>query len=122
MRELAGYKELIREKTGYKKEIMFINHHLCHMASTFHLSGFLDSDIITLDGLGDIESTCIGFGNNNDISILRSINYPNSLGMFYNAITHYLGFRAGTSEGTTMALAALGDFILEASSRGVAGV
>ena len=107
---LNNAQDILRKKFNYKKKIKFINHHYCHLASTHFLSGFKDSCCVSIDGLGEIESIAIGSGKGNKIKIKESVNFPNSLGMFYSAITHYLGFQALSSEGTVMALATFGNF------------
>ena len=101
--------ESIRQ-LNYKKKIKFINHHYCHLASTHFLSGFDNSCCVSIDGLGEIESIAIGKGEGKKIKLTESVDFPNSLGMFYSAITHYLGFQALSSEGTVMALATFGNY------------
>lgn len=107
---LTNIEEKIKKKLNFKKNIKFVNHHYCHLASTHFLSGFKDSCCISIDGLGEIESVAIGQANGNKIKLINSIDFPNSLGMFYSAITHFLGFKAMSSEGTVMALATFGNF------------
>ncbi len=110
MNFLIDAENVIKKKLSYKKKIKFINHHYCHLASAHFLSGFKDSCCISIDGLGEIESIATGEGIGNKIKLLQSVNFPNSLGMFYSAITHYLGFKAMSSEGTVMALATFGNY------------
>jgi predicted NodU family carbamoyl transferase len=74
------------------------------------LSGFKDALCVSIDGLGEIESSMIGSIKSNKHKIIKSINYPHSLGKVYEAITFFLGFNPLTSAGTVMALAARGDF------------
>ena len=107
---LNNAENIIKKKLKYKKKLKFINHHYCHLASTHFLSGFKNSCCVSIDGLGEIESIAIGEGNGNKIKLTESVNFPNSLGMFYSAITHYLGFQAMSSEGTVMALATFGNY------------
>ncbi len=107
---LVNIEEKIKKKLNFKKKIKFINHHYCHLAATHFLSGFKDSCCVSIDGLGEIESVAIGQANGNKIKIINSVDFPNSLGMFYSAITHFLGFKANSSEGTVMALATFGNF------------
>lgn len=110
MNFLVNAEHILKKKLNYKKKIKFINHHYCHLASAHFLSGFKDSCCVSIDGLGEIESIAIGEGKGNKIKLSKSVNFPNSLGMFYSAITHYLGFKAMSSEGTVMALATFGNY------------
>lgn len=98
-------------RTELKEElppIHYISHHLSHAASTFYLSGFEDSLILTLDGSGEEHATVLWHGNKKDITKIKEINLPHSLGWFYSAITEFLGFRAYTGEGKVMGLAPYG--------------
>ncbi|MDA3819185.1 MAG: hypothetical protein PF590_01730, partial [Candidatus Delongbacteria bacterium] len=106
---------VLKKEFAYKREIVFIPHHYSHAASSFFLSPFSKAGIITADGVGELESTCYGEGNGNKIKLHKQINYPNSLGLLYTAITTFLGFKANSGEGTSMALASFGkpDYIKE---------
>jgi len=107
---LNKFKNFFIEKTGYKNKIFFFNHHQCHLMASYYLSGYKSALCISIDGLGEIESTVISTIKNNKYKLIKSINYPNSLGKVYEAITDYLGFNHSTSAGTVMALAALGNY------------
>ena len=101
---------MIRNKLGFKKKIEFNNHHLCHLASAFYPSGFKRSLVISYDGIGEINSALFGVGNKKSIKIIHDKNkYPDSLGLFYTAITFYLGWRIYCDEGIIMGLAPYGD-------------
>jgi len=104
---------IIKKELGYTGKILFVPHHYSHAASTFFLSPFEESGIITADGVGEFATTCIGSGKSNSILMHRQINYPHSLGLLYSTFTTFLGFKANSGEGTTMALASFGtpDFI-----------
>ncbi len=98
-------------RTELKEElppIHYISHHLCHAASTYYLSGFNDSLILTIDGSGEEHATVIWKGEGSNIQKIKEINLPHSLGWFYSAITEFLGFRAYTGEGKVMGLAPYG--------------
>tara|TARA_A100001234_G_C12638600_1_gene391015 strand:+ start:782 stop:2521 length:1740 start_codon:yes stop_codon:yes gene_type:complete len=85
-------------------------HHLCHLASSFYPSGFKKSFTISYDGKGESESSMIGIGNKNSIKIINNENhYPNSLGMIYEAVTYYLGWKPKCDEGIVMGLAPYGN-------------
>lgn len=106
---LLSVRKLLKDKINFKKELKFHHHHLCHQYAAYYLSGFSSAACLSIDGLGEIESTCLGHAKKNSIKILESANFPNSLGEVYSAITDFLGYKADSGEGTVMALAALGD-------------
>ena len=92
--------------------IEFVKHHLAHAAGAFYLSPFKESMIISLDNMGELDSTFLAYGLNNKIKEISNQNIPHSLGMLYATITDYLGFKAWSEEGKVMALAAYGNPII----------
>lgn len=98
----------LKRQTGYTGKTIFIKHHLAHAASSFLASPFSEAAIITVDGVGEFATTTYGIGKNNNIRMLREIHYPHSLGLFYTAITTFLGFEANEGEGKVMGLASYG--------------
>jgi len=89
-------------------EIHSIEHHLSHAASAFFVSGFERAAILTLDGFGDFSSGLLGQGEGTKIRVLNRIHFPHSIGIYYTALTQFLGFPHYGDEGKVMALAALG--------------
>ncbi len=87
-----------------KTKISFLNHHECHAASAFFTSPFKNSDILTIDGHGEVETCFLGYGKDKKIIKKFSINYPHSIGLFYGTFTDFLGFRADVDEWKVMAL------------------
>lgn len=107
---LENIENIIRKQTSFKKKIEFHNHHLCHLASSFYPSGFKKSLITSYDGLGEINSALFAIGDKNKIKIIHDQNkFPNSLGLFYSAMTSYLGWRHHCDEGIIMGLAPFGN-------------
>ncbi|MCK9595253.1 MAG: carbamoyltransferase [Candidatus Omnitrophica bacterium] len=100
--------DVFQRELGFKGKTIFIKHHLAHAASSFFVSPFEDAAVFTADGVGEWSTTSCGFGRGNRISILKEINYPDSLGLLYTAITTYLGFEALEGEGKVMGLAGYG--------------
>jgi len=93
-------------KTG---KVLFTGHHLSHAASAFFPSSFHEAAIITLDGVGEWQTTTIGRGKENNIEILKEINYPHSIGLLYSAFTYYCGFKVNSGEYKLMGLAPYGE-------------
>src|ERR1700676_1718546 len=85
-----------------------IEHHQAHLASSFFVSPFERAALLSADGLGDFASTMWGAGAGNHLTIDGSIAFPHSLGLFYSAVTQYLGFLKFGDEYKVMGLAAYG--------------
>lgn len=100
-------EEIIHHPDGQNR-IKFINHHAAHMASTFYLSPFQESAILTIDGRGEDETGTWARGSGNTIERLQMTKWPHSLGLLYSVITQFLGFTPHTDEWKVMALAAYG--------------
>jgi len=99
----------IRKKLGYTGEIYFYSHHLSHAASSFYTSPYKDAAVLVVDGVGEYETTSLWRGSDADIKLINTINFPNSLGLFYSTITAFLGFRVNNDEYKVMGLAAYGE-------------
>ena len=85
-----------------------IEHHQAHLASAFYVSPFERAALLSADGLGDFASTMWGTGSGNRMNIDGAIAFPHSLGLFYSAVTQYLGFLKFGDEYKVMGLAAYG--------------
>ncbi|MDD2753129.1 MAG: carbamoyltransferase [Candidatus Portnoybacteria bacterium] len=99
----------VRKKLGYKKSVLFVEHHQAHAAGSFFCSPFEKAAILTVDGAGEWATTAYGFGDKDRIKLAGQINFPHSLGLFYSAITAYLGFPVNDSEYKVMGLGAYGE-------------
>ncbi|MBT7366598.1 carbamoyltransferase [Candidatus Woesearchaeota archaeon] len=99
----------IRKELKYKKDVLFIEHHLAHAASSFLVSPFKKAAIVTIDGVGEWTTTTWGIGDNNNIELVKEIQFPHSLGLLYSAITAYLGFSVNNSEYKVMGLSPYGE-------------
>ncbi len=98
----------LNDNKKFYSKIHFIEHHISHISSAFHVSGFEKSLGISIDGSGDFTSTAIGVCNGNKIDILKRIYYPHSLGIFYTSLTKYLGFDNYGDEYKVMGLSSYG--------------
>lgn len=87
----------------------YLEHHLCHAASTFYPSGFDEAAILTVDGGGEWTTTQMAVGRGNRITKTGKVEIPHSLGAFYQAISRYVGFDLITGPGKLMGLSAYGD-------------
>jgi carbamoyltransferase len=86
-----------------------VEHHLAHLASAFLVSPFNSAAILSVDGFGDFASTCWGVGEGSNIRPEGRVYFPHSLGIFYEAMTQYLGFPHYGDEYKIMGLAPYGN-------------
>ena len=94
--------------SSIKAEVHNIEHHRSHIASSFFASPFKESAILSIDGFGDFTSTITAVGSDNKFKVLKEVNYPHSLGVFYTAVTQFLGFPNYGDEYKVMGLAPYG--------------
>ena len=95
-----------------KVKLLFSKHHLSHAASAFFASPHKESAILTIDGVGEWNTTTIGYGSSNKIEIKKELNFPHSVGLFYSAFTYFLGFTVNSGEYKLMGLAPMAILIL----------
>lgn len=101
----SDIERTLRSKLSFDGRLLHLDHHLSHAASVFFTSPFDESAIITINGVGNWVTTTLATGRGNSIETLERTGHPNSLGLFYGAVTQFLGFRALCDEGKTMGLA-----------------
>jgi carbamoyltransferase len=109
LKEKLWIPQIIRRELDYDGEILFTEHHLSHAASAFLVSPFDEAAILTIDGVGEWETTTAGYGRGTDITMMHSIHFPHSLGLLYSAFTYYLGFTVNSAEYKVMGLAPYGE-------------
>lgn len=98
----------IRKKLGYEGKIIYVDHHISHAASSYYYSGLTDAAIMTVDAVGEWDTTTYSKGKDNRIEIIDRIEFPHSIGLFYSAITAFLGFKVNSGEYKVMGLAPYG--------------
>ena len=86
-----------------------VEHHVAHLASSFYCSPFEQAALLSADGLGDFASSMWGAGYGSRMNVHASIAFPHSLGLYYSAVTQYLGFLKFGDEYKVMGLAAYGE-------------
>ena len=114
LRKFTGIREALAaacdadpEKLGAK--FHRVEHHVAHLASAFYCSPFEQAALLSADGLGDFASSMWGTGLGPRMNILGSIAFPHSLGLYYSAVTQYLGFLKFGDEYKVMGLGAYGE-------------
>jgi len=85
-----------------------VEHHQAHLASAFFVSPFEHAALLSADGLGDFASSMWSLGSGSRMRIDGAIAFPHSLGLYYSAVTQYLGFLKFGDEYKVMGLAAYG--------------
>jgi len=90
-------------------KLLFGDHHESHAASAFYPSPFEEAAILTIDGVGEWATSSIGIGKGNEITLLKELRFPDSLGLLYSAFTYYTGFKVNSGEYKVMGLAPYGD-------------
>jgi carbamoyltransferase len=108
LKEKIWIPHRIKRELNYAKEVLMIEHHLSHAASSFLISPFEQAAILTVDGVGEWAVAAYGIGNDNQIEIIKEQKFPHSLGLLYNAFTYYLGFQVNSDEYKVMGLAPYG--------------
>jgi len=112
---VRGKEKIVRDiclqtGIGYSPEkIRFVEHHLAHASSAFHLSGLREAAILSIDGSGEFTATLLARGAEGRIEKIKEIPVPDSMGLFYSTFTEYLGFRQNNGEYKLMGMAPYGD-------------
>jgi carbamoyltransferase len=88
--------------------VTFVEHHLAHMASCFHVSPFEDAAVLIMDGRGESSSVLMAECESLKFRKIHEVKVPSSIGHFYAAVTHYLGFRPFYDEWKVMGMSAYG--------------
>ncbi len=112
--KFAGIKEEVAQALGVGREaikakIHNVEHHKAHLASSFFVSPFEEAALFSVDGLGDFASMMWGMGTGSKLNAQGSIAFPHSLGIYYTALSQYLGFTRYGDEYKVMGLAAYGE-------------
>lgn len=95
--------------TGFSGKIHSVEHHLSHLASAFYVSPFKEAAVVSVDGFGDFSSAAWGYGCEDEIKVDERVYFPHSLGIFYQALTQWLGFFNYGDEYKVMGLAPYGE-------------
>jgi len=111
IRSAASIKETLEQSYGLEitAQVHHVEHHLAHLASAFLVSGFKEAACLSVDGFGDFASTAFGFGSGDALTIDDRIYFPHSLGIFYSALTQFIGFPHYGDEYKVMGLAPYGE-------------
>jgi carbamoyltransferase len=110
-RQVAAIDDELSALPGrpFRGAVQYVEHHLAHLASAFYPSPYSEAAVVSVDGFGDFASAAWGCGSHRSLSLDDRILFPHSLGVFYQAMTQYLGFPHYGDEYKLMGLAAYGN-------------
>lgn len=111
--KLINFKETIAEHFGVPVETLVFklreeDHHLSHMLSGFLFSPFEEALLVSCDAFGDFVSLKTGIGRGHEVEVVRQVQFPHSVGLFYTMVTQFLGFPGYGDESKVMGLSTFG--------------
>jgi len=111
---VRGIKGIMAQELGVrqsmiKAQVHHVEHHLAHLASAFLVSPFNEAAVVSVDGFGDFVGAMWGVGKGHRMEVKERILFPHSLGLYYLALTQFLGFPRYGDEYKVMGLAAFGE-------------
>jgi len=95
-------------EAAFRGKVHGVEHHLAHLSSAFHVSPFQEAVVLSVDGFGDFASAAWGVGRGTRIEMEGRVHFPHSLGIFYQALTQFIGFPRYGEESKVMGLAPYG--------------
>jgi carbamoyltransferase len=110
-RKRIGVAALLEKESGERffGRVHFVEHHLAHLASAYLVSPFDAAALVSVDGFGDFASAAWGNGAGSAVHVERRVYFPHSLGIFYQALTQFIGFPHYGDEYKVMGLAPYGE-------------
>jgi carbamoyltransferase len=113
LKSYFGIKKNISELNellpGYSNKVFYSTHHEAHLYYSFYTSNFEHATCLSIDGVGEFDTMSLGVANRNGIDYFSLAKYPHSIGLFYSAMTSFLGFKPNEGEYKVMGLASYGD-------------
>lgn len=106
--DIKNYLKKEFPNSEFNGSIFSVEHHTSHLSSAFHVSEFNEAIVVSIDGFGDFASTAWGIGKDIDIELKNRVYFPHSLGIFYQALTQFMGFNKYGDEYKVMGLAPYG--------------
>jgi len=106
--DIKNYLKKEFPNSKFNGSICSVEHHTSHLSSAFHVSEFNEAIVVSIDGFGDFASTAWGIGKDISIDLKNRVYFPHSLGIFYQALTQFMGFNNYGDEYKVMGLAPYG--------------
>ncbi|MBI5925018.1 MAG: carbamoyltransferase [Aquabacterium sp.] len=122
--ERSSVEEELEKALGgrFRGRVHHIEHHLAHLSSAFDVSPFNEAVVVSIDGFGDFASAAWGIGHGAQLTVEEKIYFPDSLGIFYQALTQWLGFPNYGDEYKVMGLAPYGSPVFMKEMREIVSV
>ena len=102
-------KEVDERLRKISPNVFYSTHHESHIYYSFYTSNFQEATCLSIDGVGEMDTMSIGLGNEHGIEYASLAKYPHSIGLYYSAMTSFLGFRPNEGEYKMMGLASYGN-------------
>jgi carbamoyltransferase len=122
IRDIRGEIAAAFRIESLRPQLHHVEHHRAHLASAAFVSPFEEAAVLSIDGFGDFVSAMWGVARGNHIEVLGEVGFPHSLGIFYTAMTQYLGFPEYGDEYKVMGLAPYGSPSMLAAMREIVEV
>jgi carbamoyltransferase len=106
---IRGELQKLAPEFDLENRLLFTEHHMSHAASAFYASPFRDAAVLTMDGVGEWCTASSAVGRGKELSIVKELHFPHSLGLLYSAFTYYTGFKVNSGEYKLMGLAPYGE-------------
>ncbi len=88
--------------------IEYVQHHQSHAAAGYFTSPYEEAAIVVIDAMGEWETCSIWYAYGSHFEKRYSLKYPNSLGLWYSAMTQRLGLKPQEDEYILMGMAGWG--------------
>jgi len=102
-------RDLNKELKKYSDNVFYSTHHESHQYYSFYSSNFQTAVCLSIDGVGENDTLSMGLADNTGIDYISMAEYPHSLGLYYSALTAFLGFKPNEGEYKVMGLAPYGN-------------
>jgi carbamoyltransferase len=102
-------REINKHLPQYSDKVFFSTHHESHLYYSYYTSHFDNATCLSIDGVGEFDTMSLGIAKGNDMEYLSMSEYPHSVGLFYSAMTAFLGFKPNEGEYKVMGLASYGN-------------
>lgn len=106
--EKITIEDTIRKNLKFKGKVAFVPHHVSHASAAYYSSRFKNCAILTIDGVGEYQTTGLWNVLNGNLLPVSTINFPHSIGLLYSTFAAFLGFKINEDEYKLMGLAAYG--------------
>jgi len=94
---------------GICAPIKYVSHHHSHASAGYYTSPFNDATVICIDSIGEFETLTIWEGKGSRLKKIYSTKYPQSIGLWYSAMTQRVGLKPNEEEYILMGMAAYGN-------------